>query len=50
MGLLTSRGLGPLAAQALCLPVMTPLAFVVNKFLVFGSRRGMGVGTGSARG
>jgi putative flippase GtrA len=42
--LFTSRGLGPLVAQALCLPVMTPLSFVVNKFLVFGSRRGRGVG------
>jgi putative flippase GtrA len=36
--LLASQGLEPLLAQALCLPVMTPLSFFVNKFLVFGSR------------
>jgi putative flippase GtrA len=37
--LLTSRGLAPLAAQALCLPVVAPLSFVVNKFLVFRRQR-----------
>jgi putative flippase GtrA len=48
--LFTCHGLGPLAAQALCLPVMTPLSFIVNKFLVFGGRRSVAARNGSARG